>query len=148
MSNQQFMLQAIEAAKQSTQPIKCGCVLVKDGKVLAATFNSQRQDDNPIAHAEIKALLAASEKVGRKGIKDSIAYCTCEPCIMCLSALNTAGITELYFGISMSEAFPKENQISLDIDTFLKATPWKLTYHKHFLINECLSQLYHSNQEG
>ena len=39
--NEKFMRLAIEEAKKSSEPLKCGVVIVKDGKVIAETHIKQ-----------------------------------------------------------------------------------------------------------
>lgn len=36
------------------------------------------------------AIKEAGEKLGTKNLNDCVIYCTCEPCIMCLSAITFA----------------------------------------------------------
>ena len=73
-----------------------GCVLVRDGRVIAEGF-TQPAGGN---HAEVEALLAAGDEA-----KGATAYVTLEPCAHtgrtgpCVDALIAAGIAEVFVGI-------------------------------------------------
>jgi len=54
------------------------------------------------AHAELNALLAAKQKLGRKP-EGVVLYCTLEPCAMCLGAILFAGIRTVVYGASDPE---------------------------------------------
>jgi tRNA(Arg) A34 adenosine deaminase TadA len=50
------MMQAIKIARKSKEKIPVGVIIVKDGVVLAKSYNSQHEDNIITSHAEIKAL--------------------------------------------------------------------------------------------
>jgi tRNA(adenine34) deaminase len=135
--DEQFMQLAIEEAKKSSEPLKCGVVIIKDGKVIAKTYNSQRESKNASAHAEIKAIGMAGEVVGNKNLDGCDIYCTCEPCIMCISAITFAKIGRLFYGISLSDVSPIGKRINISLDNFLEKTPNKFEVIKNFLEEEC-----------
>jgi len=135
--HEKFMRLAIEEAKKSSEPLKCGVVIVKDDEVIAKTYNSQRESKNSSAHAEIKALGVAGQAVGNKNLNGCDIYCTCEPCLMCVSAITFAKINRLVYGISLSDVSPKDKRIDISIDDFLKKTPHKFEVTKNFLEEEC-----------
>ncbi len=142
MTDTDYMHQAIEAAQKSQQPVKCGCVLVKNNQILAQAFNSQRADNDPTAHAEIKALREAGSVHGRDSIVGATAYCTCEPCVMCLAALSTARIGKLIFAVPLKHLSSESDRINIGIHEFLKTTPWQFEVVASFLENETQLQLY------
>lgn len=135
--DEKFMRLAIEEAKKSSEPLKCGVVIVKDGEVIAKTYNSQRSSNDSSAHAEIKAVGIAGHVVGKKNLDGCDIYCTCEPCVMCLSAITFAKIGLLFFGISLSDVSPFDKRIDISIDDFLEKSPHKFQVIKHFLEEEC-----------
>lgn len=78
---------AKKEASKSEEPVKCGVVLVdKDNQIIAKAFNTQRSDNRTANHAEMNAIAKANEQIGQK-LKGVTAYCSCEPCPMCLTAL-------------------------------------------------------------
>lgn len=98
MTDKELMRLAIEEAKLSKEPLKCGVVIAKDGEVITKTYNSQREDNDATHHAEIKAVGMAGKFLKNKNLNGCVAYCTCEPCIMCKTGLFFAKIEKIYYG--------------------------------------------------
>ena len=115
------MVLALAEAQKSKEPLQCGVVIAKDGEVIAATYNSQRQDLDATAHAEIKAIAEAGRELGTKNLDGCVAYCTCEPCTMCLSALIFAKISKVYFGTSLDEV--SKSHIKLTSEELIARAP-------------------------
>lgn len=97
------MLAAIAEAKKSKEPIKCGAVIVKNGKIIAKAHNTQRKTKDASAHAEINVIRKAGRKTGSKYLEGFVIYCTCEPCVMCLSTIIFAKINKLVYGLSLRD---------------------------------------------
>lgn len=80
-----------------------------NGKELAATTNTELDPNaplggTPIAHAEISAIVEASRKLGTRTLPPgSRMYTTCEPCIMCLGAMNFSGIDSFVYANSIQD---------------------------------------------
>lgn len=81
-----------------------GCVIVKDGEILAEGWNAVVAHNDPTAHAEMMAIRAAAKKLNSFSLEDCVLYTSCEPCPMCLSAIYWARIKEIYYGNSKKEA--------------------------------------------
>ncbi|OMO94394.1 CMP/dCMP deaminase, zinc-binding protein [Corchorus capsularis] len=107
--NLAFMELAFHQAKLALESLEVpvGCVLVKDGKVIASGRNRTTETRNAARHAEMEAIDVLLEKWQRDGLSKSevaenfsrcILYVTCEPCIMCAAALSILGIKEVYYG--------------------------------------------------
>jgi tRNA(adenine34) deaminase len=88
--------QAEIAEKSGEVPI--GCVIVRDGEVLAAAGNRTLTDRDPSAHAEMVAIRAAARRLGSERLTDCDLYVTLEPCTMCAAAISFARIRRLYYG--------------------------------------------------
>lgn len=95
-----FMDQAIRQAKKAYQngdaPI--GCVIVKDGQILARAYNQRNKKKNTLGHAELLAIDKASKKVGDWRLDDCTMYVTLEPCQMCAGAILQARIPRVVIG--------------------------------------------------
>jgi len=78
--------------------VPIGAVLFYDGKVVAATHNRTRLDNDPTGHAELIALRSASQELSRARLDGATLYVTIEPCLMCAGALLQARIQRLVFG--------------------------------------------------
>lgn len=95
-----FMGTALAEAKAAAEAgeVPVGCVIVRDGEVLAQAGNRTLRDRDPTAHAEILALRAAALKLGSERLIGCDLYVTLEPCTMCAAAISFARIRRLYFG--------------------------------------------------
>lgn len=142
--NDQYMHMAIVEAKKSTEPLRCGTVIVRDNELLAAAHNSQRQDNDATAHAEIKALQIAGQKVGSKNINGADVYCTCEPCPMCLAALSFAKVKTVIYGASLNKVSPVQKNVAIPASEFLDYCPNKFQLVNNFMEEECETELYKS----
>jgi len=114
MIDRTYLARALELAAQSPEPVGCGVVIVQNGKVLAEEYNSQRADNIAVHHAEIKAIMQANKKLGSRKLEDATAYCSCEPCAMCLTALSYAKVARVVFNKTMFDLFPDDPQSQLD----------------------------------
>lgn len=90
------LAEAKTAAAAGEVPV--GCVIVRDGAVLACAGNRTLRDRDPTAHAEMLALREAAAKVGSERLIGCDLYVTLEPCTMCAAAISFARIRRLYFG--------------------------------------------------
>lgn len=80
-----------------------GCVIVRDGQVLAAASNSVIKDNDPTAHAEVNAIRAACKKVGNFHLDGATMFTSCECCPMCYSTAYWARIGKIYYAASWSD---------------------------------------------
>jgi len=78
--------------------VPVGCVIVRDGAVIARAGNRTLADRDPTAHAEIIAIRAAAAASRSERLDDCDAYVTLEPCAMCAGAIAFARIRRLYYG--------------------------------------------------
>ena len=107
MDKQYFMELAAKTALQtSTENIggPFGCVIVKDGEIVACTSNSVLRDNDPTAHGEMNAIRQACKKLGTYDLKGCELYTTGYPCPMCLSAIIWANIDKVYYGCNCKDA--------------------------------------------
>lgn len=89
------LAEARAAAAAGEVPV--GCVIVRDGTVLARAGNRTLTDKDPTAHAELIAIRAAAAALGSERLTDCDLYVTLEPCAMCAAAISFARIRRLYF---------------------------------------------------
>ena len=78
--------------------VPVGCVIVRDGTVIASTGNRTLRDRDPTAHAELLAIRQAAATLGSERLSDCDLYVTLEPCTMCAAAISFARIRRLYYG--------------------------------------------------
>jgi tRNA(adenine34) deaminase len=88
--------EARAAAARGEVPV--GCVVVRDGEVIARAGNRTVADKDPTGHAELIAIRAAALALGSERLTDCDLYVTLEPCAMCAGAVAFARLRRLYFG--------------------------------------------------
>ena len=95
-----FMELALGEARkaQDLGEVPVGCVIVRDGMVIAAAGNRTLTDRDPTAHAEVLAIRAAAQKLGSERLVDCDLHVTLEPCAMCAAAMSFARIRRIYYG--------------------------------------------------
>ncbi|MCP3104161.1 tRNA adenosine(34) deaminase TadA [Myxococcus sp. K15C18031901] len=100
MSDEAFMQQALMLAREAAElgEVPVGAVAVHDGIIIGTGFNRREVDRNPLAHAEVLALDAASKHLGVWRLTGVTLYVTLEPCAMCAGALVQSRVTRLVFG--------------------------------------------------
>ena len=94
-----WMRHALELARQAAEngEVPVGAILVRDDVLIAEASNLREQRGNPIAHAEMLAIQAASEKIGNWRFTDTTLYVTLEPCPMCAGAIVLARIPKVVY---------------------------------------------------
>lgn len=99
-SDEDFMQKALFWAKKAARrgEVPVGCVIVKNGEIIAHGYNRREQKQDPTEHAEMMALRAAAKKLGSWRLEDCAIYVTLEPCFMCAAALQQARVPRIYFG--------------------------------------------------
>jgi tRNA(adenine34) deaminase len=97
---QSFMDAALDAARAAgaAGEVPIGCVIVRDGAIVASAGNRTIADRDPTAHAEMLALRAAAVALGSERLVGCDLYVTLEPCPMCAAAISFARIRRLYYG--------------------------------------------------
>jgi tRNA(adenine34) deaminase len=100
------MALALEAARGAAghDDVPVGCVVVVGGAVVGVGENRRELDQSPLAHAEVVALAAAAEAIGRWRLDDAEVYSTLEPCVMCAGALLNARVRRLVIGATDEKA--------------------------------------------
>jgi guanine deaminase len=120
MTDKDYLLITQEISKSSTERVPCACIIVQNGEIITKQFNSQRADELALHHAEVKAVYRANQKTGKRKLEGATAYCTCEPCAMCLVAMSYAKIERIVFSKKMKDLFPDDPQSDLDSEAFIK----------------------------
>lgn len=100
MGDREFMLEALKQAKTAGEmgEMPVGCVIVKDGEIIACGHNEREKQNDPTAHAEIVAMRRAAQKLGSWRLTGCTLYVTLEPCPMCAGAIVQSRMGRLVFG--------------------------------------------------
>ena len=103
-SDERWMRAALVEAERALRrwEVPVGCVVVRDGEIVATGSNRTNELRNGTRHAEFEAIDAILEAHGgdrtAAGFDRCALYVTCEPCIMCAGALSLLGFREVCFG--------------------------------------------------
>ena len=92
------MINAINEALKSNLDIPIGCVIKKDGTIIASAHNMREEKQDITAHAEILAIKQAQKILNTSRLNRCELYVTLEPCPMCTWAILQSGIDAVYFG--------------------------------------------------
>jgi tRNA(adenine34) deaminase len=84
--------------------VPVGAVVVADGEVVGAGHNERELRQDPTAHAEVLALRAAAQRLGRWRVTESVLYVTLEPCAMCAGAIVLARVPRVVYGAADAKA--------------------------------------------
>ena len=96
------MRAALRAARTAAEgsEVPVGAVVMRGDRVIAIAANAPRGLHDPTAHAEILAIRAAAQALGRERLEGCDLWVTLEPCAMCAGAISHARIARLYYGAS------------------------------------------------
>lgn len=97
---QRWMKEALKEAKKAYEKLEIpvGAVIVKDDKIIARAHNLKETKQTATAHAEILAIQKANKKLNNWRLLDCDLYVTLEPCEMCMGAIISSRIKNIYIG--------------------------------------------------
>ncbi|BEP30438.1 tRNA adenosine(34) deaminase TadA [Helicovermis profundi] len=95
-----YMKEAIIEAKKAYKlgEVPIGAVIVKNGEIIARSFNKKEIKKDPTSHAEIEVIKEATSKLNSWRLTDCDIYVTLEPCLMCSGAIYQSRIRRLVYG--------------------------------------------------
>lgn len=96
-----FMRRAIEIARDAAgEPgaVPIGCVIARDGAILAEGHNETGQNHDPTAHAEMVVIRRACAAIAEDELRGATLYSTLQPCGMCSMASIWAKVGRIVFG--------------------------------------------------
>jgi tRNA(adenine34) deaminase len=108
-----YMEMALDEARAAgaAGEVPVGCVIVRDGDVVARTGNRTLADADPTAHAELLAIRQAAAALGSERLIECDLYVSLEPCAMCAAAIAFARIRRLYYGAGDPKGGAVENGV-------------------------------------
>ncbi len=94
-----FLETALQLAEKSVEegggPF--GAVIVRDGRIVGEGNNRVTLDNDPTAHAEVRAIRDACRNLGDFSLEGCTLYVSCAPCPMCLSAAYWSRLDAIFF---------------------------------------------------
>jgi tRNA(adenine34) deaminase len=95
-----FMQQALAEAKKAEAlgEIPVGAIIVFEDQIISRACNTNRSEQNPILHAEIKAIELACAHFKNERLTGCSLFVTKEPCAMCAGAIIHSRIEKVFIG--------------------------------------------------
>ena len=81
-----------------------GAVVVKDDVIVGQGKSTTVKDDDLTAHAVINAIRDAQKNLSDPDLSKCEIYVSSYPCILCMAAIATVGISKVYYGNTRQEA--------------------------------------------
>ena len=88
--------QALAAGAVGEVPV--GAVIVHGDAIVGVAANAMVKERDATQHAEVRALRAATKKLGESRLAEATLYVTLEPCAMCAGAIVLARVGRVVFG--------------------------------------------------
>ena len=95
------------------RPFGASIVHNKSGRLLLRALNAVKQQCDPSAHAEVRAIRLATKRLKTISLAGYTLYTTCEPCPMCMSTALWAGLDRVVYGATIADANQHCNQIQI-----------------------------------
>ena len=108
-----FMDLALTEARAASAAgeVPVGCVIVREGEVIAQAHNRTLADRDPTAHCEMLAIRRAAAALASERLSGCDLYVTLEPCTMCAAAISFARIRRLYYGAADAKGGAVDNGV-------------------------------------
>jgi guanine deaminase len=111
--DEKFMRHAIALAEKAAL-VDCtggpfGCVIVKDGVVIAEGSNHVVSENDPTWHGEMDAIRKAAKTLSTFSLAGCTLYTTGEPCPMCAGAIWWARIDRVVYASTIADALRHGN---------------------------------------
>ena len=99
-TDEESMSEALREAENAAElgEVPVGCVIVRDGKVIARAGNRRENGKCALDHAEIIAIEKACRSLGGWRLPGCTLYATLEPCPMCAGAMVMSQLGECVYG--------------------------------------------------
>jgi len=91
--------------------VPVGAVIVFKGEIIARASNLTVGNNDPTAHAEIRAIRLACQKLNTQRLNQCDLFVTLEPCTMCAAAISFARIRRLYYATADVKGGGVENGV-------------------------------------
>ncbi len=143
MNDEQIQARIRECQAEADKSIQSGnppfgCVITDaEGTIVARTYNTQNSDNDPTAHAEIKALRQLGQKLGSRYLDGYVMFANASSCSMCMSGSIKAHIKQYYYGA------PPEGKMDpwLPMEEVAAKAQGPIELHGPILGEECAAQI-------
>ena len=110
MDDKEYLKLAVEQAKESVKQggFPAGAVVVKDGKIIAKGVSLGFKLNDPTNHAETASIRESCKILQTTDLSGATLYASLQPCLMCFSVANWAGISRIVFGCKKTKDMVKK----------------------------------------
>ena len=111
MDDKQYLKLAVEQARESVKQggFPAGAVVVKDNKIISRGVSLGFKLNDPTSHAETSSIREACKSLQTTNLEGATLYASLQPCLMCFSVANWAGISQIVFGCKKTKEMVKNN---------------------------------------
>jgi tRNA(Arg) A34 adenosine deaminase TadA len=102
-----FIQRAIALSRDALAKPGClpfGAVIVKGGEIVGEGVNHSAGHFDPTSHGEVEAIRDACRRLETLDLSDGDLNSFCEPCALCVAAMQIAGIRRLYYAVSLKQS--------------------------------------------
>jgi tRNA(adenine34) deaminase len=136
-----FTARSVQTA--SPRPFGASIVATRSGRVLLRALNAVKQQCDPSAHAEVRAIRLATRRLGKLSLAGYTLYTTCEPCPMCMSTALWARLDRVVYGATIGDANRHCNQIQIPAAEVAARSDMKCVVDGPILRDECYALFTH-----
>jgi tRNA(Arg) A34 adenosine deaminase TadA len=111
MNDVDYLKLAVEQAELSVKKggFPAGCVIVRDGKILAKGISVGYSSYDPTGHGESLAIRSACQSLQATQLTGATVYDSMEPCLMCFSAAYWSGIEKIVYACRKTNEMVKKH---------------------------------------
>lgn len=125
------------------RPFGAAVVRTRSGRLLLRALNAVKQQCDPSAHAEVRAIRLATRRLGKVSLAGYTLYTTCEPCPMCMSAALWARLDRVVYGATIADANQHCNQIKIPAVEVAARSDMRCVVDGPILRDECYALFTH-----
>jgi tRNA(adenine34) deaminase len=128
---------------ENPRPFGAAIVHSRSGRLLLRALNAVKQQCDPSAHAEVRAIRLAAKRLKKLSLAGYTLYTTCEPCPMCMSTTLWAGLDRVVFGATIADANRHCNQIQIPATEVAARSDMKCLVEGPIMRDECYALFTH-----
>ena len=125
------------------RPFGAAIVATRSGRILLRALNAVKQQCDPSAHAEVRAIRLATRRLRKLSLAGYTLYTTCEPCPMCMSTALWARLDRVVYGATIADANRHCNQIQIPAAEVAARSDMKCIVEGPVLRDECYALFTH-----
>jgi tRNA(Arg) A34 adenosine deaminase TadA len=125
------------------RPFGAAIVHTRTGRPLLRALNAVKQQCDPSAHAEVRAIRLATKRLRKLSLAGYTLYTTCEPCPMCMSTALWARLDRVVYGATITDANRHCNQIQIPAAEVAARSDMQCRVDGPILRDECYALFTH-----